>query len=214
MKINPLVLDRVKNAQAKLLVVSKYWDKAETEDLRSALKSEAYVYGWGENRTSALTEKELPRAETHFIGRLQSRQFPVIVQHCETIHSLASLKHAEQFNTLIEQNNYSKIKVFVQVNVSGDPSKEGIKPEAVPDFLHHLTGFQHLAVIGLSSMGWGEFTVTQKEDEFRTLLSLRDQYLPNGLTSAGTSRDYEMALKMGIDIVRVGRGIVAGSIDV
>ena len=53
-------------------------------------------------------------------------------------------------------------------------------------------------------MGWGEFEYDEKVQEFQTLVALRDQFLPNGLTSAGTSRDYQIALAQGIDVVRVG----------
>jgi len=48
----------------------------------------------------------------------------------------------------------------------------------------------------------------EKREEFKKLISLRDTYLPNWLISAGTSRDYEIALDEWIDIVRVGTKIL------
>ncbi|NCP67502.1 hypothetical protein GW756_02370 [bacterium] len=214
MKINLDVLAAVEKANAKLLVVTKYWGKGETEKIIAALRNESCIYGWGENRVKSLEEKSLERSETHFIGRLQSRQLPVIAAHCETIHSLALLKHAEKLNKIIEQNSYSKLKVFIQVNVAADPAKEGIAPIDLPDFLQALAPLKNLAVVGVSSMGWGEFTESQKRQEFESLIKLRNKFIPQGLTSAGTSRDYQIALDAGIDIVRVGKGIVAEPFDV
>jgi len=209
MELNQTVVSQVKQAQAQLLVVTKYYDKPTTLEIIKACKANTSVIGWGENRTSGLTLKALPRAQTHFIGRLQSRQLPVIVEHCETIHSLASLKHAAKINAICEQNNYSKIKVYIQVNVAGDPSKEGITPEVLPDFLKSLAPYTHLNLVGLSSMGWGEFEVSDKIAEFKNLIQLRDTYIPKGLTSAGTSRDYQIALAQGINVVRVGQALLA-----
>jgi len=207
MHINPLVLNAVKSANAKLLVVTKYWDPLETKQLIARFAPETCVLGWGENRTDSLIEKKLPRAQTHFIGRLQSRQLPTIVEHCQFVHSLASLKHAEKLNKLAAEKNL-KVQVFIQVNVGADPSKEGISAAEVSDFIESLTALEHLQVVGLSSMGWGEFEENQKRNEFKQLVTLRDQYVPQGQTSAGTSRDYPLALEEGIDIVRVGREVV------
>lgn len=208
MKINQKLLTDVRTANAKLLVVTKYYDSATTNSIRALCTAEAAVIGWGENRTDALEAKQLPRTETHFIGRLQSRQLKTIVEHCATVHSLASLKHAEKLNFLIEQKKYSKLKVFVQVNVAHDPRKEGIKPEEVAVFLKNLKALNGLEVVGLSSMGWGEFIESEKCAEFKQLIDLKNKFLPHGLTSAGTTRDYPLALKAGIDMVRVGKGIL------
>ena len=205
MQINQSVLDKVKATNAQLLVVTKYWNASKTNTIRDWLKDEPCVLGWGENRTASLEEKLLPPEQTHFIGRLQSRQLSSIVQHCKTIHSLASLKHAQKLNLLAAEN---PLEVFIQVNVGEDPSKEGIAPSDLADFLESLKSLENINVIGLSTMGWGDFTENKKRQEFKSLIDLKNSYLPSGLTSAGTSRDYHLALQEGIDIVRVGTAIV------
>lgn len=57
-------------------------------------------------------------------------------------------------------------------------------------------------------MGSGEFTTEEKINEFEMMKKLREQHLPHGLISAGTSRDYAIALECGIDIVRVGTALL------
>lgn len=76
-------------------------------------------------------------------------------------------------------------------------------PEALPDFLEELP--VELQIRGLSAIGAGDFTEAEKRAEFRRLRNLRDQYVPGGILSAGTSRDYEIALEEGVELVRVGR---------
>lgn len=213
MQINQEVLDQVQAAKAQLLVVTKYWNEVETQLIIDQLKTEDCILGWGENRTAALQAKALPREQVHFIGRLQSRQLPCVVDHCATLHSLAHLKHAQKINQLVTQKSLDPLHVFVQVNVSGDPAKEGITSDEVPEFLKSLSQFKGLTVSGFSSMGWENVETREerrkKRQEFRDLIQLRDEHLPGGVTSAGTSRDYPLALQAGIDVVRVGQGIVS-----
>ena len=199
MLINPSIFEKVKAANAQLVAVTKYLDATDTQMVFEKYKAHGLVCGFGENRTETLKEKGIPRAKTHYIGRLQSRKLPVIVEHCSVIHSLDNLKHAEIINTQAHQT-----ECFIQVNVSGDPDKGGITPQELPLFLANVGKLPNLEIVGLSSMGWGEFEYDEKVQEFQTLVALRDQFLPNGLTSAGTSRDYQIALAQGIDVVRVG----------
>jgi uncharacterized pyridoxal phosphate-containing UPF0001 family protein len=68
----------------------------------------------------------------------------------------------------------------VQVNVAGDPSKEGLKPVEVENFLESMALLKNLDVMGLSTMGWGEFTENEKLAEFEQLKVLIVKFLPQG----------------------------------
>jgi len=57
-------------------------------------------------------------------------------------------------------------------------------------------------------MGSADVSEWEKRSEFRKLILLRDTYMPNELISAGTSRDYEIAIEEWINIVRVGQAAV------
>lgn len=204
--INFKVLETVAAAGAQLVVVTKYLPPAETADVQATLAGHPAVYGFGENRVEALAAKQLPREITHFIGRIQSRKIPQIVHYCGTIHSLDKLSHAGKMNQIARDENLL-IKLFVQINVSGEPQKGGIEPAELPEFLKALEPLPGLEVVGLSGMGQLTANPEKKTQEFFRLKSLREQHLPSGLISAGTSSDYQLALETGIDIVRVGRGL-------
>ncbi len=202
MKLNNSVFEEVSQSGKKIIAVTKYWESELVHSLLPLLAVQKCFLGIGENRAEQLEERNFPREVVHFIGRIQSRKIPEIINFSSVVHSLDNLKHARIFSEKLGKNS---LEVFIQVNVTNDPQKGGILPGSLPNFLDEIKDFKNLQVVGLSNMGWGEFAETEKRQEFRALIQLRDKYLPEGKTSAGTSRDYHLALEEGIDIVRVGR---------
>ena len=198
--LNSEVFEKVKNAGKKILVVTKYWDEKKTLKILQSCEEEFpdEFLALGENRIEAIKEKNLPREKVHFIGNIQSRKIPEIVSYCSTIHSLASLKHAQKI-----EKQWINTQAFIQIRL--DPNKDiGVSEFELSEFLKDCKDFKNLKIIGIAGMGSWKFSEQEKRDEFQTLISLRNTYIPNWLISAGTSRDYEIALEEWIDIVRVG----------
>ncbi|NJP03700.1 hypothetical protein HC823_00185 [Candidatus Gracilibacteria bacterium] len=191
-----------KKSNAQVVVVTKYLDAEKTKEIWQEIGAHKEVWGLGENRVDALIQKNMPREKVHFIGNIQSRKIPEIVRHSSVVHSLQKVEHAEKFASTLHE---LEMGFFIQINISREPQKSGILPEDLGNFLEKIKPFE-LDIMGISAMGAGEFDADQKRREFRELVSLRDIYLPGKLISAGTSRDYEIALEEGIDVVRVGRG--------
>lgn len=202
MQIVPEILEKVERAGARVVAVTKYFDAETTQQLLSLLQKSPAFWALGENRAEVLREKKLPRASVHFIGRIQSRKIPDIAAHCSVVHSLENISHAEKFAA--QKNPPS---VFLQVNISREPQKGGVSPEEFPEFLREVRSLG-LEVLGLSAMGAGAVSVAEKEQEFQQLVSLRNTGIPEGKISAGTSRDFELALKNGIEVVRIGQALL------
>lgn len=213
-EINDSVFEKVKRANARILVVTKYYEKIKTEALISTCeqKYSSMIFGYGENRVEGIGGKGLERNKTHFIGNLQTKKLRKILKYCSVIHSLDSLKHARYLdlylNELKIKNEKLTMKVFLQIKL--DPTKPtGINPEDLSGFLKDMKVFKNLEMAGISGMSsLREGDHGEGKKEFQLLLDLRNKYLPGKLISAGTSQDYEIALKMGIDVVRVGRAAV------
>lgn len=201
MQIVPEILKKVELAGAQLLAVTKYFSPEETVSFVSQLKKEKVILGFGENRISDIRKKSFVREDLHFIGNIQSRNIPDIARYCSVVHSLCSVKHAENFTKQKEVP-----AVFIQINISHEARKSGILPEELAQFLADISHF-NLNIEGISAIGAGEFDDHQKRKEFQELVSLRDRFLPGKKISAGTSRDFEMALEEGIEIVRVGQSL-------
>ncbi|MCF7918211.1 alanine racemase [Candidatus Gracilibacteria bacterium] len=234
--MNFKILNQIQKAGKKVVVVTKYFDVQKTQEILSQVKNHPAFLALGENRINDLEAKHLPRESVHFIGNLQSRDIPRIVQNASVIHSLWKKEHVELLNKLcVQWNNHSplekgserglnpphslysesspfskgggKLQVFLQINISREPQKGGILPEDFKTFLKQIQTFENINILGISSMGAGEFTTDSKHQEFQELKDLRDKYLPYGKISAGTSRDWEIALEEGIDVVRVGQSL-------
>ena len=203
MKLNKILLDQFKNTDSKILAVTKYFDKDTTANILNELENEyadIFVWVW-ENRLQVLREKNIDREKAHFIWNLQTKELKHVIDFASTIHSLDSLKKAKKLNELCELKN-TWVKVFIQINL--DESKPwGIKPIEFGNFLIALDDFENLWVMWISWMWKNEFTLEEKEKEFDLLLELRNKYIQKWLISAGTSVDYEIAIKKRIDIIRV-----------
>lgn len=205
--IVPHVLAKVEAAGARLVAVTKYLDAPSTHAVLEALQDAPCFWALGENRVQMLQAKNLPREKVHFVGNIQSRDIGAIAQGTCGLHSVGSAKHLR----MILAERTDPLHIFVQINISREPQKGGILPEDMEGFLSGLNELEREAITGFSALGAGCFSIAEKEAEFVQLRQLRDRYLPKGLLCAGTSRDYEIALEQGMDIVRIGKALFGES---
>ena len=202
MKVQISVLDEIAAAGAKALIVTKYFNRDDTWNIYEQVREHPAFFALGERRIDDIIEKDLPREHVHFIGNIQSRKIPVIAHHCSVVHSLCEIKHA-----VIMSEQLKPSVVFVQVNISGEVQKLGMLPRDLEGFLRQMGQFSNIQILGISAMGAAEFTPESKREEFRILKKLRDEQLPERIISAGTSRDYKIALEEGINVVRIGQAL-------
>jgi len=208
MKLNKTLIEQFKNSESKLLAVTKYWDLEEIKEFITKFSGEDLdILAWfGENRVSSLKEKNLERENTHFIWNIQSKEIKYIIKYCDTIHSIDNVKQIKKINEICEKAN-TWVKIFIQINL--DETKEwGIKIDEIPKFMELIDESENIWLVGFSGIWKWEFTEQEKIEEFKILKNLRDKYIQNGLISAGTSRDYEIAIKEEIDIIRVWKSLV------
>jgi PLP dependent protein len=195
--------------EVKVIAVTKY---VSTERALEAL--EAGIINLGENRDDGLLKKwEVlqDKPAWHYIGSLQTRKVKNIINIVEYIHSLDRISLAEEIN----KRAGHKIKCLVQVNVSGEESRHGLRPEEALVFIESLSKFENISVEGLMTMA----PFTNDEDQirgcFRKLRDLRDQvqalnlnYAPCTELSMGMSNDYVIAIEEGATMVRIGTALV------
>ena len=190
----------------------------------------AGVTDCGENRVQEADEKiELLResgARWHLIGHLQRNKAKRAAALFDMIHSLDSLKLAEALNRHVEEASLlgqRRLPVLLQVNVSGEATKEGF------DLVGGVTNQTALAslveaarqIVALPQLDvQGLMTVAPYSDDpedarpvFRALRELRDELtrqIPEAAwqhLSMGMTGDFEVAIEEGATLVRVGRAI-------
>ena len=155
-----------------------------------AVLVEAGVEVVGENRAQDLERKHAEYGDAfrwHFIGHLQSNKVKVVNRICELCHSLASESAARRL----------EIPALVQVNLSGEPSKSGVEPDALEELLALAD------VRGLSTMPPATGDPEASRPWFRRLRELAEAHGLREL-SMGTSQDYRVAAEEGATYVRVG----------
>lgn len=184
----------------------------------SAIK-EAMLEGcmdFGENHVQELCQKieEIQEpVKWHLIGHLQTNKVKYIIGKTELIHSLDSLRLAEE----IEKQSAKKevvTKVLIEVNVANEASKHGFKVEEVLPAVKALSQMPHIRVEGLMTVA--PFVEDPEENRtiFRKLLALsvdiQKQKFDNisvNILSMGMSNDYKIAIEEGATMVRVGTAI-------
>jgi PLP dependent protein len=179
-------------AGVALLAAVKYVPLEELPAL-----AEAGLTLLGENRAQDLEAKASahPDFTWHFIGHVQSRKVSQILPYAELIHSVASDSVLRQ----LERHGTPETEVLVEVNVAGDPDKDGIAPDELGAFIERCPA----RVIGLMTM---PPFATDPEESRPVFARLRELAAEHGLRhlSMGTSQDYAVAVEEGATIVRVG----------
>lgn len=141
---------------------------------------------------------------TIFIGNLQKNKINKAIELFDEIYSIDSVGLARELNKRLEKAGKS-MPVFLEVNVSGEETKHGVKPEEVDQIMSTKLQFRNVTINGLMTMA--PFTNDQNiiRDVFRKLKTLADRY---GLqTSMGMSHDWKIAVEQGSDIIRIGSKI-------
>jgi pyridoxal phosphate enzyme (YggS family) len=155
----------------------------------------------GENRAQELVAKAaaVPGAFTwDFIGQLQSRKVKDVLPHVRYIHSVAS----DSALTQLGRHGGPDTEILVEVNVAGDPGKDGVAPDELPAFLERSP----VRVVGLMTM---PPFASDPEDSRPHFAALRRLAEAHGLSqlSMGTSQDYAVAAAEGATIVRLGTSL-------
>lgn len=145
----------------------------------------------------------------HLIGHLQGNKVRPALELFDFIHSVDSVKLADRINAIADEIG-AQPHVLLEVNVSGEKSKSGMKPEEVePTIRHVLAECPRVTLEGLMTMAPFSEDPEQARPYFRRLRELRDELertLDIGLPrlSMGMSGDYEVAVEEGATWVRLG----------
>lgn len=192
-----------------IIAVTKY---VTIERAQEAI--DAGIVHLGENREEGLLAKyEVLQDKPiwHFIGSLQTRKVKGIIDYVDYIHSLDRISLAKE----IHKRANRTIKCFVQVNVSNEETKHGMKPEEVIDFVEQLSEYPHIQVVGLMTMAPYTDDKEFLRECFRKLKSIQEDvkelqlpYAPCTELSMGMSNDYSIAIEEGATMIRIGTALV------
>ena len=163
---------------------------------------------FGENRIQEAQSK-IPLCpaglEWHLIGHLQSNKAKVAASLFQMIHSVDSLRLLEA----LEAHAGATLPVLLQVNVSGEAAKFGMKPSDAAEVIEAANGMQKVEAHGLMTIPPFAPDPEKTRVHFRALRALRDRLqdetgTPLPELSMGMSHDLEVAIEEGSTWVRIG----------
>jgi len=207
------VLERIEKARiqtnehqiVKIVAISKYVDEKAIEGL--------YKIGqraFGENKVQDLKTKsealdEYP-LEWHFVGRLQTNKINALLDiNPSLIHSIDSLEKA------VELDKRAKVKgkkpnILLQINSAKEESKAGVMPEVAVEEYLKIKELENINLKGVMTIGAHTDNTADIKRSFETTYKIYESLKSDGATvcSMGMSSDYELAIKCGSNMLRLG----------
>jgi hypothetical protein len=190
-------------AEVTLIGVSKTFG---VDAIAAALR--AGLTDLGENRV----QEALPKADAiaalglspawHLVGHLQTNKVRKALGTFSVIHSVDS----EKLLGALATNASRPLQVFVQVNVSGESTKEGCEPRDLEAILEAAAGLPSIVVLGLMTIAPVVDDPADARPVFAELRRLAERHGLTGL-SMGMSHDFPAAIAEGATHVRIGRAI-------
>jgi pyridoxal phosphate enzyme (YggS family) len=193
----------------KLVAVSKTFSADAVRDAASAGQRE-----FGENYAQEGVDKVLALADPalvwHFIGPVQSNKTRVIAAHFDWVHTVDREKIALRLSEAREAAR-PPLQVCIQVNVSGEDSKSGVRPEEVEALASTIASLPRLKLRGLMAIPEPTSDTALLRSRFARLRELMNLLNTAGFAldtlSMGMSADLEAAIAEGSTLVRVGTAI-------
>ena len=158
----------------------------------------------GENRVQELLSKyeHVNGITWHFIGRLQTNKVKYIVDKVELIHSVDSVKLADEIERRCEAIG-KRMDVLVEIN-DGEEAKGGVSESELFPLCEHIISLPHLRLKGIMCVMPKDASEDMYEHLFELSQKVKGSFAGADELSLGMSGDYETAVKHGATIVRLG----------
>ena len=200
-----------KREEVTLIAVSKTKPVSMLETIYKA-----GIREFGENKVQELCEKyEVMPSDIHWhmIGHLQRNKVKQVVDKACLIHSVDSVRLAEQIETEASKIN-RVVPVLIEVNAAQEESKYGLVIAEVEEFIRKIAAFPHISIKGLMTIAPFVENPEDNRIHFRNLkqlsVDINRKNIDNvsmDILSMGMTNDYEIAIEEGATHVRVGTGI-------
>ncbi len=184
-----------------------------------SMLQEAYDTGcrdFGENKVQELVDKyeQLPKdIRWHMIGHLQRNKVKYIVDKVYMIHSVDSLRLAEEISKEAVKKGVT-VSILLEVNVAQEETKFGASAQDVAALAEAIAKLPNIVIKGLMTIAPYVLNAEENREVFRKLkqiaVDITQKNIDNicmGELSMGMTGDYEVAVMEGATYVRVGTGI-------
>lgn len=174
------------------------------------------VFEFGENKVQELCEKaeSLPSdIHWHMIGHLQRNKVKQVIQKACLIHSVDSLRLAEQIELEAAKCN-KVVPILIEVNVANEKTKYGVSLFEAQELIQKIAIMKHIRIKGLMTSAPYVINPEENRKYFKNLsqlyIDIQKKNIDNvdmEILSMGMTNDYEVAIEEGATHVRVGTGV-------
>ncbi len=198
-------------SEVTLIAVSK---TKPLEDLQAVY--DLNIRDFGENKVQELTGKIEAMPDDirwHMIGHLQRNKVKYIVDKVELIHSVDSLRLAEEISKQAIKKNVN-VNILVEINIGDEESKFGISADEVKVLVRDIAKLDNVKVQGLMCVA--PYVVDSEENRafFHKIKDLSVDIMKENIDnvnmnvlSMGMSNDYQVAIEEGATMVRIGSNL-------
>ncbi len=163
----------------------------------------------GENRVQEYLSKKDnydSSAEVQFIGHLQTNKVKYIADSVSLIQSVDSMKLASEIDKQAAKHNRI-MDILIEINIGSEQTKSGIEQSALADLVRSVSALEHIKIKGLMAIppiGAGEDVFERMHELFNEVKTMNIENVSMDILSMGMSGDYELAIKHGSNLVRIG----------
>lgn len=181
-------------------------------ELMQAYDAGQRIFGENKIQEMEVKWKQMPNdVEWHMIGHVQRNKVKYMAPFVHLIHAVDSIKLLREINKEAKKNQ-RVIHCLLQIKIAEEDSKYGMDEQSASNLLasEEVMGFENIKIMGLMGMATFTDNETQLTQEFKKLKTFFDacqKKYPFNILSMGMSSDYQLAIRQGSTMVRIGSAI-------
>jgi pyridoxal phosphate enzyme (YggS family) len=149
----------------------------------------------------------------HMVGHLQRNKVKQVLPLVKLVHSVDSLRLAEEIQAVTARADMA-IDILLEINASGEPSKQGVAPPAALHLAEQIDSMVHVRLRGLMTMAPRSENPEDARPTFARTAEIFDDIRSAGIggrqfniLSMGMTNDFEIAVEQGANVLRIGRAL-------
>ncbi|MBT0820710.1 YggS family pyridoxal phosphate-dependent enzyme [Campylobacter lari] len=195
------IFEKTIKQNVRLVAASKY---VQDEQIRELFKQGVVEFGENQVQALALKKEKLQDLEIkwHFIGNLQSNKINLLIKQNPLLwQSCNGLKSAKAVDKRLDY----KLDTLLEINTANESSKSGIEQnKAIEEYLQIQEECKNLNLVGIMCIG--SMDEEKVQESFEQTFKIYENLQKRGakICSMGMSGDFELAIKCGSNMVRLG----------
>ena len=164
---------------------------------------------FGENYVQELKEKYTPNLpfEFHYIGKLQTNKIKDIIPRVTLIHSVSRIKELNEINKECIKLN-KNMNILIELHLTNEDTKNGVNLNELDSLINEIKNYPNITLKGFMTMGPLNDDLHETEKVFikahEIYLKYKEIFPSIDTLSMGMSNDYELAIKHGSTLIRLG----------